>query len=441
MMLLSWAASSVVCRSDSLHFEENAPRWLSLAQGDAKAVSVKLKHSFAEKEFRTLNGFDPTGRYLVMIGQGSVSLWDTGTGKLKLTLGGYKDITKADFVRDGRTIVTTGKEKGSKLSLTKLWDVESGALKVTLDGFIVFGPKSSGGNDPIAITISGKEFRFWNATTGELKKTAPTRGKGGTLWEFFLSSVLSPDARHGVADHGKKLPLWDTETGTLITELVPPQDKELFYEHGRRTLEIDQARFAPDSKTIATVDSYDRVELWEATTGILKATLAGHLDSIYNIKFSEDSRLLATSSRDGTARVWDVLTGQLKHTFKAGHQIARRVEFSPDALTLGVGYQNRARLWNVDTGQLIAELPEDKTISRATLLGTYLHGIEIRFSPDCKLLLAMGDKTITAWDAKTGKFITAFEGARSPAVFSSNGKLLATSGVDKNVLLWEISSP
>lgn len=391
--------------------------------------------------FRTLPGgdyrFDPSSNTIITISVGSAKLWDVETGKMILTLDGYEEITKAYFTSDGLFVITIGKDKDQKNVATRIWDTSTGKLRVTLPGYAVFvGPRSPVMHQT-AITVNDRVLKFWDATTGQLTKTVPAYTKVHSDWRFYLDSLISPNGNCIVPFSGKSLPLWSTNTGALIAKLKPVPDKRLFRG---RTLEIDQVRFAPNGRTIATADSYNRVEIWDAETGRLEATLSGPLDSIYNMEFSGDGRFLAAASRDGTARVWDLLTGQLKYTLKAGRQIARRVVFSPTGAVLAVGYQNQARLWNLASGQLIEELAADKNISRTTLLGTYLHGIELSFSPDGRVLLTMSDKRVNVWDGKTGSFIATLEDARPPVNFSAYGKFIATTGREKNVLLWEISS-
>ena len=417
-------------------------QWRSANESDSSSQAVR-RDVFVLDLVRKLHGdnavFNSVSNTIMTTDESSANLWDAETGKLILTLDGYKEISQANFSSDGRFIITIGKHKNQKNVVTSIWDAETGKLKASLEGYAVFIAGRTLVPESTAITIHDQELRFWDFTTGELKKSVAAYRKVNSDWRFFLDSVISPDGRFIVAYRGKSVPLWDTNTGGLIADLKPPQAKQLFYDYRGRSLEIYQAKFAPDGQTIATIDSYNRVELWQATKGRLNSILSGHLDSIYNIEFSDDGQLIATASRDGTARVWDVTTGQLKNTFKAGDQIARRVRFSPNASILAVGYHTQARLWDVNTGQLRAELPEDKDISKTALFGTYLHGIEVRFSPDGRLLLTMSDKSIRVWEAQTGKFIATLEAARPPVAFSPNGRLLVTRGSDKGVLLWKVS--
>src|SRR5262245_61809486 len=69
------------------------------------------------------------------------------------------------------------------------------------------------------------------------------------------------------------------------------------------------------------------------------------------------------------------------------------------------------------------------------------------FSPDGKALTAAGfhmDKLVALWDVQSGKRLRTFAGQTEweadATAISPDGKLLASTGVDKQILVWEIAS-
>ena len=395
-------------------------------------LSISLQHRIPDSEIwgreAYHDSFNPQDSAIVTAAHGTLTVWNTETKRLIWNAGGYKEITGAYFSWDGRLVITGGKYGTDKNVTTRVYDAESGKLKATLEGFTVFEPLSSLSSQ--AITIDDKDLKFWDISTGELRKTVAAYRRVHSDWHFFMDSLISPDGRLVLHSEGTSALLWEAETGQLRAQLLPPKDDDLDRLFRRRKLEIVflQSRFSPDGQTVATVDSYNRIELWDTVTGKLRNMLVGHFDSIYQIEFSSDGRLLASASRDGTAKVWNISTGLLKYSFKAGQQVVRRVEFSPDARVLAVGSQDHATLWAVETGQMLAELSEEHD------------GIELGFSPDGGVLLTKSDKSIKAWNGHTGQLITSLDEARPPALFSSSGRWLATSGPDRSVLIWELTS-
>ena len=387
-------------------------------------VSLKLIQTLSKSELASwTEPFSKQGVLAVRAGD-VVQLWDTRTGTLRASLPGHKKFLEAAFTDDGETFITSTNEKPAGL-ITRLWNVQTGRLKHTLSGLIVHHS-----NDVIVTLADGDELRFWNAETGELSKTVPAyKGK-------FSKSKFSFDGRVVVRLGGKKGFLWEANTGRLIAELTPPEERNT-YIPWYADLELWDALFSPDSKIIATADSMDSIELWDADTGRLRALLQGHVSTIYDLAFSPDGRLLATASRDGTAKLWNVETGQLVSTLKSGKETARYVMFNPEGTSLVVGYHTQARVWDVFSGQMQAPLSPHSDINKLVLFGTYWDGMLMRLSPQGNLLLTVGNKTVKVWTT-TGEAVGTLESARWPVAFAPNGKLLATTGRDGSVLLWAI---
>src|SRR6185369_6764790 len=191
------------------------------------------------------------------------------------------------------------------------------------------------------VTLSDREeLKFWNPETGALQKTV-------TVYERnFANSKLSFDGRVVVRYGQKKGVLWEAGTGRLIAELSPPKERNVLIPWYAE-LRLEGAWFSPDSKVVATTDSLNSIELWDAETGRLRSFLQGHGSIIYTVTFSADGRLLASASRDGTARLWDVASGRLLATLTGNDEIARRVAFNPEGTKLAVGFHTQARIWDI----------------------------------------------------------------------------------------------
>lgn len=387
-------------------------------------VSLKLIQTLSKSELSSYEPFSKQGVLAVRAGD-VVQLWDTRTGTLRTTLPRHEKILEAFFTADGETFITSSREKPAGL-ITRLWNAQTGRLKHTLTGLIIHHS-----SDAIVTLADREELRFWNARTGELQKTVPAY-KG-----TFANSKLSFDGRSVVRYGGKKGFLWEANSGRLIAELTPPEKRQVIIPY-YVDLKLEGAWFSPDSKVVATTDSLNSIELWDVDTGRMRAFLEGHGSSIYSVTFSPDGRLLASASRDGTARLWSVETGRLVATLRGGKEIARRVKFNPEGTLLAVGYQTQARVWDVSSAQLQTTLSPHSDINRTVLFGTYLDAIEILLSPDGRLLLTIGNKSIKVWSTETGEPVTTLEAVSSPVVFAPGGNLLATTGRDGSVLLWAI---
>src|SRR5262249_577835 len=93
--------------------------------------------------------------------------------------------------------------------------------------------------------------------------------------------------------------------------------------------------------------------------------------------FSPDGKYVLTGSFDNTARLWRADSGQLITTL-LHDEVVRAVAFSPDGKYVLTGsYDRTARLRGVDSGQLIPTLRYDPTV------------LAVAFGPDGKYAMAM----------------------------------------------------
>lgn len=147
------------------------------------------------------------------------------------------------------------------------------------------------------------------------------------------------------------------------------------------------------------------------------------------------SRVVQLQSANDTNPV----TLRLKATFGSHRHQLETIDFSPDGQFLVTGSdQDKTKLWNVATGQLIAEL--DGSINPR-----YLGYEQSRtvFSSDSQFLLTTRGKDVSLWDATTGQLkftLTGHEDDITAASFSPGGERLATGGSDGTVRLWNATN-
>ena len=73
--------------------------------------------------------------------------------------------------------------------------------------------------------------------------------------------------------------------------------------------------FSSDGKQIASGSGDKTVKIWNASSGELQSTLAGHNAPVTQVEFI-DADTVVSSSNDGTTRAWDVATGTYKAEFE-----------------------------------------------------------------------------------------------------------------------------
>jgi WD40 repeat protein len=191
---------------------------------------------------------------------------------------------------------------------------------------------------------------------------------------------------------------------------------------------VNDVRFSPDGRTVATASDDGRARLWDRASGRLLHELA-HGGPVEQALFAADGRLLATASQDGTARVWEVASGKPLTAPLAHGGPVRGIAFSPDGkLLVSVGPSQPARLWDVTAGKERAALKHEGEVLGAA------------FSPDGKRVLTAGaDGTARVWDAATGAqaFALRHLGAVNAVSYSADGKRLVTACADGGARVWD----
>ena len=192
--------------------------------------------------------------------------------------------------------------------------------------------------------------------------------------------------------------------------------------------------FSPDGTRLLSGSDDRTLKLWDAASGQLIGTFAGHSRLIGSVAFSPDGTRLLSGSPDNTLKLWDAARGQLIRTFEGHSTWVNSVAFSPDGARLLSGSGDMTlKLWDAASGQLIRTSKEHSMPVNA-----------VAFSPDgARLLSGSNDKTLKLWDAASGQVVHTFTGHSGPVTsvaFSRDGSRLLSGSWDRTVRLWDAAS-
>jgi WD40 repeat protein len=190
---------------------------------------------------------------------------------------------------------------------------------------------------------------------------------------------------------------------------------------------VTSAQFSPRDDAVLTSSTDQTAGIWNPGTGERTTNLDGHKEVIPEAVYSPDGSEVLTYAQDSTARVWNADDGTSVAVLSDPDDVLGRLQdaaFSPDGKLVATApfVNSTIKVWNVDSGRMVRELPQDLVD-------------QLAFSPDGRLLLtAEQDKGASLWRVANGGRMMSFaddaQTAFSFAGFSPDGRLFATAGED-----------
>jgi WD40 repeat protein len=253
-----------------------------------------------------------------------------------------------------------------------------------------------------------------------------------TSWVW--SMAFSPDSGKLVTAQGDgRLKLWDVKTATELPT---------FRGHPGSFISV---AFSPDGRYVLSGGHHDdkSVQLWNTKTGEEVRRFNGRHDAIvWGVAFSKDGHRALSGSGDGTVRLWDVETGELLARLEGHTGEVRSVAFSADGnLALsGSGGPRKDGRW-VDCSVRVWDLKTRKEVQRYEGHGERVWSVV--FLSDGRRALSAGGLIARLWDVQTGKNLRGFEGHSAiltSLTLSPDERRLATGSEDRTVRVWDLES-
>jgi WD40 repeat protein/DNA-binding SARP family transcriptional activator len=373
--------------------------------------------------------FSQDGQLLAVCGlDHSVRVWSTSNGERVHTLQGHTDrLYTLAFSRDRQRLASSSTD-----GTVRVWDLTSGQPLLELHEHATAITALAFSGDGAMLAGGDRVIYLWHTRTGQVIRTLL-----GHRREIECFAWTADDRQLVSGAHDGSIRLWDIGSGQSLRTLQ---------DHGQI---VRAVVLHPDGHTLASAGADRLVRLWDLRDGQTLRTLFGHIYELNALAFSPDGQMLASGSGDPVVKLWDTRSGNTLASFSGHGEVVHAIHISPNGRLLASGdASGMVRLWAIALRASFANGGQGATAAgRGQILRTlrgHTSGVRsVVFSPDGRLLASGGvDQVVHVWDVESGTARHTFRGHTNmikALAFGPDGHVLASGGSDRTIRLWLMS--
>lgn len=305
----------------------------------------------------TINGavFDYDDRRMATFSDDqTVKIWDVSTGRLWHTLPHPDKVARAQYSRDGKTLVT-------RLSngMIYIWNTDDGCLIDTIKADYFSGTYCYNGKETIVYQQYG-ELIVWNTEEKPTKLETNLDSEKLRNWNTRRRVSFTGEGFHACCNiTGSRfvavLPGW-REDRILISDIYGKIEKDWFLPN----LHASEIFINDEEDFIVLLSNFS------IRATIIDVSAEAVIDRGKRIPFNDevvteysDGNLIVSLLRDDQAKVWSVKTGEVICQIPDCHDLERALIDSRKNKFIGIDSQGDVRTWNLKTGDFIGRMGGD----------------------------------------------------------------------------------
>jgi WD40 repeat protein len=362
--------------------------------------------------------FSSDGKYLAAADTSyQIKIWEVATNQeIALLLGHQSWVWQTQFSHDRKYLIS-----GSSDRTMRIWSVASGECLQVIEAHQDWVWKVSFGlNSQLAISIGADRYiKVWWWQTGR------------NLLSFKVPDLQVRDGafhpQRGLLAicSGEGIKVWQVWLGRCILKLTTAN-----------AFNLRLVSFSPDGKILVGTSFECEIHCWEVDSGKHLFRLTGHPTQAFEVNYDEGGRLVSTCLEQ--VRVWNLNTGHCVNTINLARDCGKGVAYRAPLIATGSD-NGTVKVWHLETGQCLQTAAGKAT--RVMAVATHPHDRTIATTQD--------DGTIKLWDLsrlpERGQIppVRAYRGHQGMATvlaFSDDGTRLATTGSDRIIKVWDVST-